>query len=119
MEARRPYASCSSYGPLVLGACQRILRDEHAAEDAFQATFLVLVQKAASLRDCKLLANWLYGVALRVARKERAESRPPARRRAQAAHARPGWQDEDREGTELRSVLDEEIRQCRSVIGCP
>src|SRR6516225_343998 len=53
------------HGPMVLGICRRILRDEHAAEDAFQATFLVLVKKAGALRDRNLLTNWLYGVALR------------------------------------------------------
>ena len=59
------------HGPMVLGVCRRVLGDEHAAEDAFQTTFLVLVKKAGSLRDCDLLTNWLYGVALRVASKDR------------------------------------------------
>src|SRR5262249_34443504 len=66
------------YGPMVLGVSRRILGDEDAAEDAFQATFLVLVRKADSLRGCKMLTNWIYGVALRVAKKERART---ARRR--------------------------------------
>ena len=48
-----------------------VLGDEHAAEDAFQLTFLIFVKKAGGLRDRSLLTNWLYGVALRVARKER------------------------------------------------
>src|SRR5271157_479036 len=59
------------HGPMVLGVCRRVLGDEHAAEDAFQATFLVLVKKAGMLRDRGLLNNWLYGVALRVSRKEK------------------------------------------------
>ena len=63
------------HGPMVMGVCRRVLVDEHSAEDAFQATFLVLVKKAGSLRDCTLLTNWLYGVALRVANKERVEER--------------------------------------------
>ena len=78
--------------------CRRILGDEHTAEDAFQATFLVLVKKAESLRDCKQLTNWLYGVALRVAKKERAKA---VRRRVverQAANASSVWRDEDRDG---------------------
>src|SRR5262249_7206685 len=66
------------HGPMVLGICRRVLGDEHAAEDAFQATFLVLVKKAGTLRDGDLLTNWLYGVALRVAQKEKARG---ARRR--------------------------------------
>ena len=52
------------HGPMVLGVCRRVLGDEHAAEDAFQTTFLVLVKKAGGLGDCNLLTNWLYGVAL-------------------------------------------------------
>src|ERR1700738_5012961 len=51
------------YGPMVFGVCRRILRDRHEAEDAFQATFLLLVRKARSLQKPELLANWLYGVA--------------------------------------------------------
>src|SRR5215470_15929095 len=62
------------HGPMVLGVCHRVLGDAHSAEDAFQATFLVLVKKAGSLRDSDLLANWLYGVAHRVASKTKAES---------------------------------------------
>jgi RNA polymerase sigma factor (sigma-70 family) len=55
------------HGPMVLGLCRRLLRDRQDVDDAFQATFLILVRKAPSLRDRTLLANWLYGVAYRVA----------------------------------------------------
>src|SRR2546425_7786725 len=57
------------HGPAVLGACRRILRDGHAAEDAFQATFLLLARKASSLHQPERLASWLYGVACRTAMK--------------------------------------------------
>src|SRR5438128_1594254 len=57
------------HGPMVLDVCRRVLRDTHEAEDACQATFLVLARKAGSLRRPELLANWLYGVAYRAARK--------------------------------------------------
>src|SRR5882757_8128410 len=55
------------HGPLVLGTCRRVTGQAQDAEDAFQATFLVLEKKAASLRNPNLLGNYLYGVAFRVA----------------------------------------------------
>ena len=95
------------HGPMVLGVCRRILRDSHAAEDAFQATFLVLVRKAGSLRQRERVGGWLHGVAYRLALKARAGA---ARQRHQQMADLPGpdttaeadWRD-------LRAVLDEEI----------
>src|SRR4051812_20330263 len=66
------------HGPMVLAACRRLLRDWHAAQDAFQATFLVLARKSATLREPELLARWLHGVACRTSMKARADA---ARRR--------------------------------------
>src|SRR5215471_1840243 len=55
------------HGTMVLHVCRDVTRDEHAAEDAFQATFLTLVRKAASIRAREALGAWLYQVAYRVA----------------------------------------------------
>src|SRR5271156_3139349 len=57
------------HGPMVLSVCRSALRDPHDAEDAFQATFLVLARKASSLRTPGRLGPWLHGVARRTARK--------------------------------------------------
>jgi RNA polymerase sigma factor (sigma-70 family) len=64
-------ALVTRYGPMVLHVCRHLLGDVHDAEDAFQAVFLVLARKARSIGDPDLLDNWLYGVALRTARKAR------------------------------------------------
>ncbi len=63
------------HGPMVLGVCRRILADAHEAEDAFQATFLVLVRQAGSIRVDGSLGRWLYGVAKRVSVHARANNR--------------------------------------------
>ena len=55
------------HGPMVLGICRHVLAEEHDAEDAFQATFLVLAQKGGSIRNRTVLAGWLHEVAHRIA----------------------------------------------------
>jgi len=77
-------AIVARHGPMVLGVCRQLLRDPNDVDDAFQATFLVLVRKAGSLKRCDLLGNWLYGVAHRVAVRARALA---ARRTARTAAA--------------------------------
>ncbi len=67
------------HGAMVLGLCRSLVSDPHEAEDAFQATFLVLVRRAGSIRRRETIAPWLYGVAQRVAR--RAQARASRRRR--------------------------------------
>src|SRR5262249_13979389 len=62
------------HGPLVLGICRRLLRQGPDAEDAFQATFLVLARKASAIAQPERLGNWLYGVAVRIAQKARAQA---------------------------------------------
>jgi RNA polymerase sigma-70 factor (ECF subfamily) len=96
------------HGPMVLGVCRRILRHEHDAEDAFQATFLVLVRKAASIVPRELVGNWLYGVAFRTASRARTAA---AKRSARESQVRPVQASEgvDAECRELLSLLDQEL----------
>jgi len=72
---RRDQASITAlvqrHGPMVWGVCHRILQNHHDAEDAFQATFLVLVHKAGSVRQREMVGNFLYGVAHQTAIKAR------------------------------------------------
>src|SRR5438445_10247810 len=64
-------ALIARHGPMVLGVCRQLLPDPNDVDDAFQATFLVLVRRAGTLRHRDLLGNWLYGVAHRVAMRAR------------------------------------------------
>jgi RNA polymerase sigma factor (sigma-70 family) len=99
------------HGPMVLTACRRVLRDPNDAEDAFQATFLVLVRKAASIRRPELLGNWLYGVAYRTALRARTDG-ASRRAREQPLVDVPGANPAPAlEWTDLRPVLDEEINR--------
>jgi RNA polymerase sigma factor (sigma-70 family) len=66
-------ALVARHGPMVMHVCRQIVADQHHAEDAFQAVFLVLARRARSIRDPDLLSNWLYGVALRTAKKARGQ----------------------------------------------
>jgi RNA polymerase sigma factor (sigma-70 family) len=97
------------HGPMVLSTCRRLLPDAHDAEDAFQATFLVLVRKAGSLGRPELLGPWLHGVAYRTAIKvktdllrRRARQRPLVDLPAAERTPELVWRD-------LRPVLDEEV----------
>ena len=76
------------HGPMVLGVCRGVLHDSHAAEDAFQATFLVLARKAPTLWVKSSLANWLYQVAVRVAVQSRSDSDSRRRHELGAAEFR-------------------------------
>jgi RNA polymerase sigma factor (sigma-70 family) len=73
------------HGPMVLRVCRGVLRDEHAAEDAFQATFLVLARKARSIWVKDSLGSWLHGVAQRVAARARSDAIRRRRHERQAA----------------------------------
>ncbi len=98
------------HGPRVLGVCRRVLRDEHAAEDAFQNVFLLLARKAGAIRERTLLAGWLYGAACRIAAHARADA---ARRRGRESSVEAGRSPDDpaieAAARELSAVLDEEV----------
>ena len=104
-------ALVSRLGPMVLGICRRMLADPHDVDDAFQATFLVLVRRAGSIRERDLVAPWLHGVATKVARRARADSaRRAARERVAVVEtAREEGAGVESEWPELRALIDEEI----------
>jgi RNA polymerase sigma factor (sigma-70 family) len=99
------------HGPMVLGLCRRMLRDPRDIEDAFQATFLVLVRKAPAIRDRGLLSSWLYGVAYRVARRARSQTLRRRGRETTVADlvVTEGPKTSDR--LEVDPVLDQELNR--------
>jgi RNA polymerase sigma factor (sigma-70 family) len=96
------------HGPMVLGVCRRVLGHHHDAEDAFQATFLVLVRKASTVRPREQVGNWLYGVACQTARKARAAA---ARRRARERQVpdMPESEAPPDPANDLPALLDQEL----------
>ena len=96
------------HGPMVLGVCLRVLRHRQDAEDAFQATFLVLARKAGSVSPRNAVGNWLHGVALQTAVRARAITMTRRRREAvvrlvpETLTREAGWDD-------VAEVLDEEL----------
>jgi RNA polymerase sigma factor (sigma-70 family) len=97
------------HGPMVWGVCSRVLRGHHDAEDAFQATFLVLVRKAASIAQRDKLANWLYGVAHQTALKARATGARRSAREKQVAIMPEPVPPRQELWHELHGLLDQEL----------
>ncbi|MBI3407320.1 MAG: RNA polymerase sigma factor [Planctomycetes bacterium] len=98
------------HGPMVKGVCERLLHHTQDAEDAFQATFLVLVRKAGSLQKPELLGNWLYGVAFRTACKARTLANRRDYYERQAAAMPSPTSSFDPNWREMRALLDEELQ---------
>ena len=97
------------HGPMVHGVCRRVLRDAHGADDAFQATFLVLARRAGSLRRRGLLANWLYGVAYRTALEARRAGAVRRAKESRAAAMKEWTVGPDDGAPDLRDALDREL----------
>jgi RNA polymerase sigma factor (sigma-70 family) len=97
------------HGPMVLGVCRRVLGNAHDAEDAFQATFLVLVRKAATIQPRGAVGNWLYGVAYRTALEARAAAARRRRKERQVADMAGHRSPEGNLSGELREILDHEL----------
>jgi RNA polymerase sigma factor (sigma-70 family) len=99
------------HGPMVLGVCRRVLRHADDADDAFQATFLVLVHKAGSLQQPSLLASWLHGVAYRTAQHARVRAARRHKHEAAAATTLLATTDPETDWQEMRESLDEELHR--------
>ena len=103
------------HGPMVLRVCQNVLGDATDAQDAFQATFLVLVKRSGSIRRLESLGSWLYGVACRVAARARVDAarRRAAERRGALRVVRVGDSSEGSEPdcAEFGIVVQEEVRR--------
>jgi RNA polymerase sigma-70 factor (ECF subfamily) len=97
------------YGPMVLGVCGRVLQHTQDAEDAFQATFLVLARRAETLDGRGPLGNWLYGVAYRTALKARQNAIRRRARELQVLNMSTVPDSEEEDWSDLRPLLDEEL----------
>jgi RNA polymerase sigma factor (sigma-70 family) len=97
------------HAPMVWRVCRRVLPRYHDAEDAFQATFLVFVRRAAAINPRDMLANWLYGVAHQTARKARVTSAKRSSREGQVTEVPDPAGTEPEFWTDLRPVLDDEL----------
>jgi RNA polymerase sigma factor (sigma-70 family) len=97
------------HGAMVLGVCRRVLGNLDGAEDAFQATFLVLARKAAVLARRDQLAGWLYGVAHRAALDARARTLRRKAKERRLTAMQPAKHPDPFDATELRAILDEEL----------
>jgi RNA polymerase sigma factor (sigma-70 family) len=119
--ARRDEAAFAAivrrHGPMVLGVCRRVTGDPHDADDAFQATFLVLATRAGSLRAGGGLGGWLHGVAYRTARRLRATR--CRRRSKETPMSRPPQPAAGESRDDLLPLLDEELARLPDLYRVP
>jgi len=108
-DAATAEAIVRRHGPMVWGVCRRLLDHHHDAEDAFQATFLVLARRPDAVRPPGLLGNWLYGVARRTALKARGLASKRRAREATVAELPDPPAPEPTGWADLRPILDREL----------
>ncbi|MGO9921234.1 MAG: RNA polymerase sigma factor [Isosphaeraceae bacterium] len=107
------------HAPMVLGLCRSLVKDAHEAEDAFQATFMVLVRKAGSIRRRDTIGPWLYGVAGRIARKARARSARRGRIERPLSEELPARDDPAADCATTLNTLHEEIARLPEPLRVP
>ncbi|MCI0742591.1 MAG: sigma-70 family RNA polymerase sigma factor [Gemmataceae bacterium] len=107
------------HGSLVLNVCRSVLRQQEDAEDVFQATFLVLARKAATIKKQASVASWLHGVAFRIAQKAKVGQ---VKRRFHEQQAKPqasARDCDDMSWRDLRRVLHEEVNRLSEKLRAP
>jgi RNA polymerase sigma factor (sigma-70 family) len=107
------------HGPMVLNVCRAVLHNEQDAEDAFQATFLILARKAASVRRPEAIAGWLHEVAHRVALKAQACANRRRAREGQVTPMTPADPTLDMTLRDLHRVLHEELHRLPDLYRLP
>src|SRR5262245_10104223 len=107
------------HGPMVLGVCRQVLRDHAEADDAFQATFLVLARKAGSIRRNQAVSSWLYQVAHRVALRARALEEHRHQRERETAVMRPSSAIAQPLEQDVGPLLHEEVRRLPEKLQAP
>jgi RNA polymerase sigma factor (sigma-70 family) len=107
------------HGPMVQSVCRNLIKDPHETDDAFQATFLVLVQKADSISVHDTVGPWLYGVACRVARRARTRSSQRRKREIQTAFDIPSPNESVAAHDGAVDVVHEEIARLPASLRAP
>lgn len=107
------------HGPMVLGVCRRVTRNHHDAEDAFQATFLVLARKASSVKPREMVGNWLHGVAYRIALKARAMATKRKTREQQVTEMPEPQVVSPEPGRDPQPLLDQELNGLPEIYRLP
>jgi hypothetical protein len=107
------------YGPMVLGICGRVLHHAHDAEDAFQATFILLARRGAGIRRPESLASWLHGVAYRIANNAKRSASRRHEYEGSAQPAPPAGPMAELARREVQALFDEEVQRLPEVYRAP